>query len=330
MKMAMDTRKELEATMGENLRDKEWRFLEERDVGEVQSGKQTISWLSDQAWKLVNLREGKHLERPPELLNLARSRVKDREEALSALVAQAAARDPLVVAWRKEAFKDRLLRLEEVKGWIKGQEFKDGGHTRWVEVGLSPRDWTRSFTRPHHITLQPRSGYSYRVERLEYWSPGDHFISRAPTAHGSILDRLRQVGEILSHRYGWRPAEATIFVLTGEVPRLPAIRATVHVHDKRSHIVLDVDMATSPRVVADAYRRERREALSQRRPRALSKKHLQLAVFLGDRPEGESWRDRLKAWNRFAKKQAWKEYPPEQIRNFQRDGLKARERLVRR
>ncbi|MEE8224597.1 MAG: hypothetical protein V3R42_02645 [candidate division NC10 bacterium] len=330
MQTGMDIRKQIEMTMGERLLDKEWAVLWKQHGEPVQSVKLTISRLTEHAWDLVGLRPRPYIERPAEFLNIERGRVRDREAAMSILITQAAGRHPPVIKFRRDALKNRLLPLEEVGAWIKKQERRDGGPTRWVEIGLSPKEWVESSTKPYKITLQRMSGYSYHAKLLEYWTPGDQFVRRVAVASSRVLDKLREIGKILADRYRWWPAEATIFILTGSTPRCPSVRTTAHhATDQPLRIVLDIDAATTPRMVADAYRGARKavfEGRKQRRPRALSEKHLQLAVFLGECPEGESWRDRRKAWNGMVKK-AWR-YRPEQIRNFQRDVRQASDRLL--
>lgn len=329
METGMGIRKQLEDIMGKPLLDKEWAVLWKQHGGAVQSKELDFSQLSEHAWDLVGLRPRLYKGRPPEFLNDVRGRVRNREEAMSVLIAQAAGRDRFVIDFRESVLKDRLLRREDVGTWIKEQGKRDGRPSRWVEIALPPKAWAESFKKPYGITLHPRPGDSYNQKLLEYLIPGDDFIRRVPVASEGVLHKLRRVGNMLADRSKWWPAEATIFILTGSAPRLPAIRTTAHhATNQPLRIVLDIDAATTPRMVADTYRGARKAVLGgrgQRRPRALTEKHLQLAVFLGDRPEGESWRDRWKAWNGMVKKD-WRYYP-EQIRNFQRDARQALERL---
>ena len=172
MKTGADIRKQVQEVMGTPLFDKEWTVLWKRDGELVQSGELTISQLTEHAWNIVGLRPRLYKERPPEFLNDVRGRVRNREEAMSVLIAQAAGRDRFVIDFRESVLKDSLLRREDVGTWIKEQGKRDGRSSRWVEIALPPKAWAESFKKPYGITLHPRSGDSYNQKLLEYLIPG--------------------------------------------------------------------------------------------------------------------------------------------------------------
>ncbi|MEX1265093.1 MAG: hypothetical protein WEE66_14365 [Actinomycetota bacterium] len=60
--------------------------------------------------------------------------------------------------------------------------------------------------------------------------------------------------------------------------------------------MLSINVVATPREVAKAYGRARRQLLS-RTPRRLSDKHLALAEFSEREGVGTTWRERMEVWN---------------------------------
>jgi hypothetical protein len=81
----------------------------------------------------------------------------------------------------------------------------------------------------------------------------------AVTADGA-LDRLRVLAETLAKVYGWTPAQASIFVLSGVPPLIATVRITRSSAKVRHHadlvwarrITLDIDPASTPIKPRDA------------------------------------------------------------------------------
>ena len=120
------------------------------------------------------------------------------------------------------------------------------------------------------------------------------------TSRGGRFDRLRRVGEALAAYYDWHPEGARLFVLTGGIPMVQALRASVRKASPlsaRSRIVLTIDPSCTPAEIATAYRTIRREQFG--RLRRLSTKHATLALFVATR-QHLSWRQQMVAWNRTA------------------------------
>jgi hypothetical protein len=145
-------------------------------------------------------------------------------------------------------------------------------------------------------------------------------------ASSSELEALRKkLSHGLASSYGWQPAQATVFLLTGSVPILPSLRTRTirRVASPASRIILEVDPTVTPREVEQHYTRARRRLMGGRRFRRISEKHLRLAVFADAHRDG-TWSDRMCAWNR--------EFPDDRyanVRNFQRDAAGALRRLLR-
>ncbi|MEE8542511.1 MAG: hypothetical protein V3S94_01485 [Gammaproteobacteria bacterium] len=98
--------------------------------------------------------------------------------------------------------------------------------------------------------------------------------------------------------YGWDEAQATVFVLTGITPLTHAIRASVATCSPllvRSRIKMSIDLSTTPREVADYYRRVRHETFG--RIRRLGEKHARLAAFVVRLPKQMNHTEQMKAWN---------------------------------
>lgn len=76
-----------------------------------------------------------------------------------------------------------------------------------------------------HVRRQGRDGHS-RPRLVASDSHRRRHRASGDTPEG-ILERLRQISESLAAFYGWEAADATTYVLTGAVPRVPAIKGDV-------------------------------------------------------------------------------------------------------
>ncbi len=212
--------------------------------------------------------------------------------------ARASVRSLGVVAFRREVLRGRLLTLERVGSWIRDQATRQ---------------------RP-----------AKRPALLAYGLPSNPHRFHEVVSPGGPLDRLRKVSEGLSKFYGWQDAQATVFVLTGDTPRLDAIMDTVRFREPlsaRSRIVLTVDPKVTPAELARYYQTVRREEFGGRM-RRLSEKHARLAVFTAQQQDDDSPDEERKRWNeqcRVWKRPKWRYKKTSQ---FKRDRQKAVERLA--
>jgi hypothetical protein len=105
----------------------------------------------------------------------------------------------------------------------------------------------------------------------------------------SLLGELREVGEKLSERYRWQSAQAVWFVLTGEIPAVPALRVTrsfpysMYHHD--ALITVEASPWISSRAVEQAFRKAQVETLGSRGGRRIGKKNLKLLRFVIEHTE---------------------------------------------
>ncbi len=234
-----------------------------------------------------------------------------RVHAISELVARHASEDARVQGFRSRRLPNGLLEFERIEAWISTIAKADGKPSQYSTVVASAA--TRKC---------PDVGISARY--LCYGSPASNFVRNIPVAHNGVLDELRGITEILSKRYGWQPAQATLFVLTGVPPLVSTLRvkATTELFPVLRKIVLTVDPALSPRELAEHYKTIRRRFLGERH-RAMSEKHCTLVLFMQDWPANETYSSAMGVWN--------KKFPTWRYRhatNFGRDVLAARKRLL--
>lgn len=320
----MDIRAELTSQISD-LSDEEWGLLEDDGhVQEVESGAAGVEYLVERVRRVRRVAASRRQARneagatvnPAELARRASSRA----DAISALLAADASRREEVVAFRREVLRGKLLKPERVAEWIERRS-REGEQVRRKVLGepweVDPRAEGREW-------IDGRPVVRYETPSVEYAAPEGGWVQRA--ASSSELERLRKVGEGLASRYGWQPAQATIFLLTGAVPILPAIRArTVSKLPvvAATRIVLEVDPTATPREVAEHYAEVRTRVTGGQRSRRMSEKHLRLAIFAESHDQG-AWADRMARWN--SDFPDWRYTEPT---NFQRDATSAISRLLR-
>jgi hypothetical protein len=105
----------------------------------------------------------------------------------------------------------------------------------------------------------------------------------------SLLGELKGVGEKLSERYRWHPAQAVWFVLTGEIPAVPALTVIRSFPSSMYHydtlITVEASPWVSSRTVERAFRKAQIKTLESGGGRPLGKKNLKLLRFVIERME---------------------------------------------
>lgn len=325
----------LESRTGRKVRDNEWQFLEREDfVQRYRNAERNLAWLAERLESFRTHAPGgaNRRERAPKLVARKVRRELSSAGAIALLAAREAEVEPSVVAFRRRELGGRLLSPADVEKWIKERE---------AEETKLPRLWIGDVPVPsnHHVRLE--SGRlvvnppltvdcvvgELRARALEYAVAGDEWIHHAVTAHGGVLETLRALSERLAKFHGWHPAAASVFVLTGDAP--PPRRIVWRARGDTSPfarlaLTIEIDPTLPPQELAKSYAAMRRQFITGERTRRLSEKHLRLALFVVERPEGEPWSNRMKAWNKAAPK--WR-YRHES--NFRRDAAKVRQRLLR-
>jgi hypothetical protein len=337
-----EIRAAIESDLRFSLPEETWQFLLERSyINEIEQGENTIPGVAAEVRKLrrafgqpVPEPDGATLMLDRKANGRERNSSAQRLQAISVLLAHDAKQDPLVVDFRTSVLSGQLFEPEEVREWIKNQAIADGKPTRRLNgVPLPPdvevqRVRDRLFTEPPVVIDREHPvRASIGVEALAYGVPEDGWQRVVLTTVGGVLEKLRGVSEHLVKRYGWRDAQATLFILTGHIPVVFDIRATEQLRDPLSvttRITLTIDPTLTPREVAKHYAYVRQKVLGKRH-RPLSEKHIRLAMFSAMRPEEETWAERMAAWNKEYPK--WR-YTFEQVSNFRRDCLQAQRRLL--
>ena len=261
-----------------------------------------------------------------------------RREALSVLFAKEAAEDREVKDFREVVLGDKLLRWDEVPGWIKKQarkEKRESRLTHWLTIPVSSEDFDTdvkgalTFRPPLKLReIEPSVGYGLSVKTLAYVGPKDRSTLREPTSPGGNLEKLKNLSESLAKSFCWQEAQATVFVLTGITPQVSTQMVARQINPSAANrIVLTLDPALTDKEVAAVYRKARRRLLKKdkqgkARFRLQSEKHLRLAIF--DAEHEGTYLKKMNVWNKQFPK--W-EY--EHLSNFIRDCKKAKERLLK-
>jgi hypothetical protein len=317
-----DLRRQVEGELGRPLPDETWtRITAESDLRHVQPGSAAYRELVAHASRpdavahaavvesaerfRVPFRHGAQLILPPLHVEQVASAPLSREEALSHLVAQDADMEPAVTAFRADpatGLAEGVIAWSELTTWLYGH------------VDLS--GVVRSEEEPGFIDfLIPESSqYAFRLP-----VPGPD----------SVLDRLGKLGESLRERYTWLPAQATVFVLTGQVPGIAVFSGSAGGFRRVPalyRITLTVDPTLAPREVGAIYRAMRTERLGAQH-RDLTDKHLRLAVFAAQRKSGTTWAQSMEEWNTLVGP-VHPDWIYRRATNFARDGAAARKRLL--
>jgi hypothetical protein len=326
MRTSDDVKRAMTERLGTVAVELVWGFLEQSgDIADVAAGSTTLDRLIQRAEAyLENTGQWRKAYAPAPPMDSERG--PRRMAAVSTLLAADAGREARVQALRRDVLGGRLLKWDDVEAWIQARA-ADEGFSRIAEVVL-PADVLPGvlITATDYTPRTPVTGpiLQISVRALPYVTPASRWVKRVSVANGGTLDRIREAGAWLAKQYGWDPAAATVFLLGGITPAIPACSVQTGGTATRPRFVLDVDPIVTPREVAQAYATARRVGRSPRsRIRPLSERHITLAVFLAKRSDDESWHARMQAWNR--QHRHWR-YTHES--NFRRDAARARARLL--
>jgi len=242
-----------------------------------------------------------------------------RWEAVSQLVAVEAGQTPMVIDFRRDVLRGKLLQPDQVERFLyilaRRQKIKP-----WVKLYASPEEINAGM-----IPLTNATQAAYGYDSLEYTLSGTHQIQRLLVSSKGILGWLLWLSGELSERYLWRRCDATIFVLTDVPP--PIEESDYRVDSTRAvpaltRVIMQLDPAMSPREVANLYRQIRLKYFGGRH-RSMSEKHVELAKFWSSVEEDAPWKAVMQEWNKLHPRWAYK-----REQNFERDCGQARRRLL--
>ena len=333
-------RQDVEFILRFGLRDRTWDYLLAKGfVERCLKGEECTEALADEARQLLEASGGYTSEQTdPAMLEKDVGRtpmLEARRDAISVLLAREAEKEKQVKSFRDKFLEGRLIPWEKVEEWIKGHVETDPPSTLWLRVPVPPGHSMKT-VKGHPVPDPPVSiseenpAWGVSTDLLAYALPGDRWPRRLPVAQEGVLGYLRSVSVSLSRTFGWHEAQATVFVLTNVTPQYVPLQVEAALSGPftvTSRVKLTVDFSVSPGEIAEVFRRTRAKLLSSR-PRGLKEKHLHLAVFIAERAEGETWRQKMIAWNA-----AWRDRQPdwlyERETNFARDCNQAKQRLLR-
>jgi hypothetical protein len=233
----------------------------------------------------------------------------EHAEALSLLLAEIAAQDEHVVAFRKLHLPEGLLLPADVEAWILAQAKKDGPFSQYVEVPIPAGAQVR-VTREGNLIFAdgsplaqraPAREVKCRVKTLRYYRPLSGEAKGCLTASAGVLDELRSVSVFLSEELRWGENEATVFVLTGKVvPLYEEIYGEQQLDQLRplgSRLTLRLCPTVRPEKVAHVYAALRAQMLSGRYVRVHEKQAALVRFALPRRQRHHPWKQIREAWN---------------------------------
>src|SRR5271155_2600466 len=230
MNREQDLRRGVEKELGAKVSVDVWNYLKEKHfVDEALDGmgiSDPVSWLAKEA-RLVPIPAGSISIPPTFTKNGRRSRrersLPTRNEMISYLLAAIAANNAEVRSYRDRFLPSGLLTEAGAAEWIDGA----GGKHRYsyaIVVGL-PQTVAVEFNDDSlEYHLPPTAIADMKIEGfaphlvLEYKRPESNWVQRIPTGRDGPLRELVKISESLASEFGWQKAQATMFVLTGDVP----------------------------------------------------------------------------------------------------------------
>ncbi len=250
-------------------------------------------------------------------------RIADRTAVIELWATKINDADLDVCAWRRAHLNDTLLDATRVHGWV-AEIFPRALPLAWPHARRLPEASDELLVPPAHPICE---------RFLEWIQPGpepDEWIRRGyPVPAWTPLGELAELSGRLATTWGWRPAEATMYLCSSWTPRLPAVRGTYNYRayetsdlatkgetlrvDIGTRATIELDPLLTPKDLA-AWWSEAREVLLVNRRVMPSPRDRRLASLAADLQPLPSPADRLKGkrpaprWERF--KNAWNKAHP--------------------
>lgn len=232
-----------------------------------------------------------------------RRRPNFRPAALAEMFALEAAELPDVAKFRARHLEHGLIKPENLAEWIADAAQADGEPTGFVTLPLTDdgRIAIDAEAIQDRSKLPAGSRIGHSIDILTYALPDETSVRALPVRLGGTLGALKQLADRLVRRYGWAEPHAVTFTLTGLTP--PPGKARVKTNEPwpwrraRRSISIEVPASTPPSQVEQMYRDARSEVLTgERKPRSLSQRHAELAVFAFRHSQARSWPEIRQLW----------------------------------
>jgi hypothetical protein len=326
-------REQVEDKYGGTLPDETWTALEGgRYVHSLDTGAYTIEEVVDDLRWFNRVAPAAHSRgrrrvRPsdPESASVFAG-LNNRLQALAEVIAWRAARSSAVSVYRRRWLGDKLIDLDQVAAWI-DRTYHDHLPKNWpTDRGPAQATNVRG-----QFALWP---HAHRVlEWIDTAAASTSKIWCVPR-RGPLGDLARLV-EKLADQWDWNRALATMFVLTGDTPARPGVRAVSFrrrggsddaygSYDLMS-VRCSIDIEVTPEELG-AWWRGVRAALGITGRRPMGNKSVALAKFaLSRTDDSKTFRDDMNDWNAEVP-EAWRF---DDYRNFRTAEYKAVEALNR-
>ncbi|HEV2126936.1 MAG TPA: hypothetical protein VGW38_29655 [Chloroflexota bacterium] len=277
-------------------------MLKKRYVAEVLVGEESIKWLAGEYREVVvaNKEPSGSERRARADLELGPDQ---SLEVLAPPIADRAAKEPVVIAFRERHFEGRTLSVRAMVRWIRELAQDEGSPVPWGHLGGDRDDPDEPIT---DANLERK-----HVAYLRYVVPGEGArgtdVNEIPLPQSGVLADLQRLASNLAKRTRWDEYSTTTFILTGRTPPVGLIRVNIDTwYGAQAYgplrvrrMELSIHPNTTPTELAAFYRRAREQIMPAPRARRRSKtRPPSLLVEFVDSLPNAKWQERFDAWNR--------------------------------
>lgn len=239
----------------------------------------------------------------------------ERGRAMGEILAQDAAKELHLIAFRKEEMGNRLIKATGIERWLKSRS-GPGGTYKTKDIPGYKGDKPVTVKRGGHF--------------IHYDIPGQAAPGIVEVYGSATLKRLERLAGELAAIYPWRMRSAITFILTGEVPLLYRAKVSLTLRNRYralDRITMELDPRMKPVEVQKLYAEHRRAlggAVKERSRGMTSEKQLTLALFLHQYLSSDKkWDEIRESWNRKYPTWTYDNYP-----EFSIDSKKAWQRVT--
>ena len=345
-------RADIDRSLGRPISDDFWKLLwDDARITPVLEGEESASGLISYIRQLVKATTGVALgQKAPRMARKQEPKVSHeddesiaelRDSVVSLLLEEEANREEPKVRefreFREEILQGRLVEPEMLERWMRDRAYEDNERYQWGK----PHPFTGFLSSRTIPRLKPRGrGTWYRMHpdwgmgtdrpSLPFIVPDADYLIWVFAVPGGVVEYLGNLAEYLTEMYPWELSQAVTYVVTGGEPVIQRVAGHVYRRPVKAgvRIELFVDPVVTPLELAEYYKGIRDHITEGKRPRALTEKHLLLAAFDDSGEEEESWDVIMRRWNNLHPAKDFSGYQYTNRRNFQRDMVEARRRLL--